>query len=288
MTIRGGETRKIDNDGVALALTVAGDGPDLLFVHGLGSAQVLWHPLVEVLSDRYRCWLLDLRGHGVSARVPGGYTSAGYASDVAAALDHIGSATIGIGHSLGGRCLARIGAARHPQLVGAFLIDSSILRQTTGDRPAGLVRVFGAQLDMLRRFQPEQRPVDDYEVVLGAAPYVAGGTNADHMTAAQLRGRAESLSQLDPECFAAAIDGPSSPDFVAPAMDIPLRIIAADAELGASFRPEDHDELAEFSPQATFRRLPGVGHQTLMIRGYDDTIREDLEEWLRTQDAFST
>lgn len=43
---------RIDNDGVGLAMSSRGNGPDLLFVHGLGSARSLWSPLVARLADR--------------------------------------------------------------------------------------------------------------------------------------------------------------------------------------------------------------------------------------------
>ncbi|NNC79055.1 MAG: alpha/beta hydrolase [Acidimicrobiales bacterium] len=268
----------IDNDGIRLALSVEGDGPDLLFVHGLGSAQLLWRPLIAALRDRYRCWNLDLRGHGASDRAPG-YNYAGYTSDVAAALDHIGAPTIGIGHSLGGGSLTRAAAAGHPNLSALYAIDSAILRR---ERAPGTLRIFETQLKMLREFQPENRPVDDYEAVLAAAPYRAGGTNRDHMIPEQLRGRAESLSQLDPECLEAVVEGKMTGDFVAPDIAIPMRVLAADPELGASFRPEWHDELRRHAPQATTRTLEGVGHQMLMMQGFDDVVRADLEDWLAT------
>jgi pimeloyl-ACP methyl ester carboxylesterase len=269
---------EVDNDGVKLALSVIGDGPDLLFVHGLGSAQVLWQPFISTLRHRYRCWNLDLRGHGESARAPGAYDGVRYGSDVAAALDHIGRPTIGVGHSLGGSSLARVATAQHPDIAAIYIVDSALLPRDGVPNSVG--GIFAKQLAMLRAFQPENRPVDDYEAVLAAAPYVAGGTNADHMLPEQLRGRAESLSQLDPECIEAALDGRHHADRVAPAFAIPARIVGADPELGASIRPEMHDRLRELTPHLEIRELEGVAHQTVMIRGYDEIILDDLETWL--------
>lgn len=268
----------IDNDGVGLALAVEGNGPDLLFVHGLGSAQVLWHPLIAALSDRYRCWNLDLRGHGASDRAPGNYTPAAYASDVAAALDHIGRPTVGIGHSLGGGSLARTGAAEHTHLSAAYLLDSTIF-PPPGGRTASAA-IFERQLAMLREFQPQNRPVDDYEERLAAAPTPAGSTNADVMVPSQLRGRAESLSQLDPECIESILAGRLLADHVLPALHIPLRVIAADPDLGASFRPEHAARLRELTPHAEIETTTGVGHQLMMMRGFDEQIRLDLVDFL--------
>lgn len=268
----------VDNQGVALSLTMTGDGPDLLFVHGLGSAQVLWAPLITSLPDRYRCWNLDLRGHGRSARSPGAYRASDYGSDVAAALDHIGRPTIGIGHSLGGTSLVRVGTEAHRNLRAVYALDSPILR--SADARSSSAGIFEAQLAMLREFQPEARPVSDYEKRLAAAPYVGGGTNADAMVPAQLHGRAESLSQLDPECIESVLAGHLVNDLVPPSLTIPMRIIAADPELGAAFRPEWCDELTELTPHVEVETMTGVGHQLMMIRGYDTEVKDDLFGWL--------
>lgn len=270
----------IDNGGVGLALTSVGDGPDLLFVHGLGSAQLLWRPLVRALSDRYRCWTLDLRGHGASDRAPGAYNMAAYSSDVAAALDHIGAPTIGVGHSLGGNSLARAAALNHSNLRAVYLLDSGLFRPPGQGPGPGIVALFEKQLAMLREFQPENRPVDDYLEVLAAAPYPAGGTNAEVMVPEQLRGRAESLSQLDPDCIKATLSGYADEKVVPPELAIPTRMVAADPSLGAAFGSGQEEQLLELTPHATVRAMLGVGHQLMMVKGYDDEVRMDLEAWL--------
>lgn len=267
----------IDNDGVGLAVTTTGDGPDVLLVHGLGSAQVLWRPIVDVLSGRFRCWNMDLRGHGASDRAPGGYTSDGYGSDVAAVLDHIGRPTVGIGHSLGGGSLLKVGAADHPHLKAVCVVDSTIF---PADGPNPLLELFRKQLAMIEEFQSENRPVEAYEDRLGAAPYVGGGTNAEAMTPHQLRGRAESLSQLDPECIAVRMSGTRPGTSVEPRLRVPLRVMAADPKLSGAFKPEHKEQLQALTPQAEITSLDGVGHQMMMIRGYDQKVLEALEAWL--------
>ncbi len=285
----------IDNGDTKLALSHVGDGPNLLFVHGLGSAQLLWGPLVRVLQDRYRCWTLDLRGHGASDRTPGAYNLPGYGSDVAAALDHIAAPTVGIGHSLGGTSLARTAAGCHRHLRAVYLLDSGLFRPAGKTPPTALVELFNNQLAMLRQFQPENRPIEDYQEVLAAAPYPAGGTNQDVMVPEQLRGRAESLSLLDPDCIEATLAGFVASDKVARdkvardklprdsvslAFTIPTRVVAADPSLGAVFRPEHEGQLVALTPQATVFTMLGVAHQLMMIKGYDDEVRQDLEAWL--------
>ncbi len=133
---------------------------------------------------------------------------------------------------------------------------------------------------MLRKFQPARRPVEDYVAWLGSAPYVAGGTNADAFTPARLRGRAEALSQVDADAIAETLVGYPSAEPFDPVVTVPYRVVAADPNLGGSFRPEHDEMLLGFTPHAEILRLSGVGHQTLLIRGYDRQILDDLDGWL--------
>lgn len=270
-------TLRVDGDRVGLSLSVEGAGPDILFVHGLGSARSMWAPLVAGLRARWRCWCLDLRGHGDSDRAPGAYSADDYAADVGTALDRIARPTIGVGHSLGGSSLVGAATAGHPHLRALYALDARLF--PTPDGRSGAHRAFEAQLAMLREFQPERRPLDDYVARLGAAPYVGGGTNAEAMTPDQLRARADGLAHLDPECLEVTLAGARA-EPVAPEVAIPIRVIAADPDLGASFRPEWHDRLRALSPRAEIETMTGVGHQLLMIRGYDERVAADLGTWL--------
>ena len=280
---------RVENNGCELALSV--DGPDdavpLLFVHGLGSAQVLWQPWIAELSANYRCWNLDLRGHGASDRVPGGYHADGYASDVVAALDHIGKPVIGIGHSLGGSSITRVAARGHRGLRALYVLDSSILRRPGVASTSAAI--FEHQLAMVRQFQAEGRPIEAYRDVLAAAPNPVGGSNAETMVPEQLLGRAESLSQMDPECMAVVVErmtveGPvaATSAFAEPAVSIPIRVIAADPSMGAAFRPEYAAELVTHAPHAQVRTIEGVGHQLLMMKGFDVALLADLNQWIST------
>ncbi|MEI2655439.1 MAG: alpha/beta hydrolase [Microthrixaceae bacterium] len=57
-------------DGVAVDYLRLGGpdaGPSLLFVHATGFCATVWRPMAEVLSERFDCWALDVRGHGRSS-----------------------------------------------------------------------------------------------------------------------------------------------------------------------------------------------------------------------------
>jgi pimeloyl-ACP methyl ester carboxylesterase len=58
-------------DGVTIGATVHGQGPPLVFLHGmLGDGDIDWDPLVEHLTDQFTCHLPSQRGRGLSGDHP--------------------------------------------------------------------------------------------------------------------------------------------------------------------------------------------------------------------------
>jgi pimeloyl-ACP methyl ester carboxylesterase len=112
--------------GVRVALHDIGgpDGPAapvLLFAHATGFCGQVWEPTATPLTDRYRCFAIDLRGHGMTETPDGASLHWSHmGDDVLAALDseHIGGdrEVHGIGHSLGCAALV-LAAARRPGLL---------------------------------------------------------------------------------------------------------------------------------------------------------------------------
>lgn len=81
----------------------AGDGPAILFIHGLLGSHRSWTHLVDELAVDRRVVAPDLFGHGASAKPMGDYSLSAHAATLRDLLDHLGinSATL-VGHSLGG------------------------------------------------------------------------------------------------------------------------------------------------------------------------------------------
>lgn len=59
----------VDVNGVSIHVESRGSGPDLLMVHGNGEDMHLFDEAVDILSDDFRIWLIDSRGHGSSSCV---------------------------------------------------------------------------------------------------------------------------------------------------------------------------------------------------------------------------
>jgi pimeloyl-ACP methyl ester carboxylesterase len=92
-------------DGLGIAVyEFGGHGPDLLLVHATGFCAAPFGPLARSLGRRFRCWGLDLRGHGRSDRPSDGdFAWSGFATDVLAVVEQLGlDRPFGFGHSCGG------------------------------------------------------------------------------------------------------------------------------------------------------------------------------------------
>lgn len=94
-------TTRIDD--IQLAYTDVGAGPTVVLLHGYPFNRSLWTEQAEVLRDRYRVVIPDLRGFGESDSATSPATMNHMAEDVADLMDHleIEQAVIG-GLSMGG------------------------------------------------------------------------------------------------------------------------------------------------------------------------------------------
>ncbi len=77
---------------------------DVVFIHGTGSSSEMWQPQVELLNGLgYRCFVIDLRGHGKSIE-PGEPTNlAVHNADVLQTIENseVRFPAVFVGHSLG-------------------------------------------------------------------------------------------------------------------------------------------------------------------------------------------
>lgn len=125
------ELLKVDIGGLTLAYRVTGDpaAPALVLLHGLTSDGSVWDGVTPLLSDRWRVYAPDLRGHGQSDW-PGSYSLELISADVLGFLDALGvaRATL-VGHSMGGSA-GYLLALRHPDRVAAL-----VLAETPPPRP---------------------------------------------------------------------------------------------------------------------------------------------------------
>lgn len=100
---RDAELRHRTVHGYRRAFRVAGSGPALVLVHGIGDSSRTWEPVLSALARRHLVIAPDLLGHGHSDKPRADYSVAAYANGVRDLLSVLGiaRATL-VGHSLGG------------------------------------------------------------------------------------------------------------------------------------------------------------------------------------------
>ena len=81
----------------------SGDGPAVLFIHGLTGSHRNWAHLVDRLKANHRVLAPDLFGHGASAKPMGDYSLGAHAATLRDLLDRLGINRVTlVGHSFGG------------------------------------------------------------------------------------------------------------------------------------------------------------------------------------------
>nr|MCH9720525.1 alpha/beta hydrolase [Actinomycetes bacterium] len=104
------------------AYRIAGSGPALLLIHGIGDNSTAWEPVHAHLARRFTVIAPDMLGHGQSDKPRADYSVAAYANgmrDLLSVLD-IESVTV-VGHSLGGGVAMQF-AYQFPQLVNRLIL----------------------------------------------------------------------------------------------------------------------------------------------------------------------
>ena len=111
-------------DGAIVAYDVYGEGPPVVFVHGLTSFRQSWEPVTSLLAGEMTCVTIDLRGHGASSRASD-YAMPVLATDVHAVADQVGLGdAVIVGHSMGATVGAVYAAAYRAR--GVVCVDSSL------------------------------------------------------------------------------------------------------------------------------------------------------------------
>ncbi|MFT4187014.1 MAG: alpha/beta fold hydrolase [Aeromicrobium sp.] len=103
-----------------------GDGPAVVFGHGLLFSGWMFHHQVDALKDRYRCVTIDWRGQGQTPPALGGYDMDTLCDDLVGVLDALGLDRVHyVGLSMGGFVGMRF-ASRHPRRIETLaLLDTS-------------------------------------------------------------------------------------------------------------------------------------------------------------------
>jgi pimeloyl-ACP methyl ester carboxylesterase len=90
-----------DIDGNTLHYVSYGEGPPVVFLHGLGGSANVWHGVMQAMKQHHHCIAPDLRGHGRS-QGRGKFSIEGWAKDIQKLIRHLELPAVTlVGHSMG-------------------------------------------------------------------------------------------------------------------------------------------------------------------------------------------
>jgi len=123
-------------NGLRLHYTVAGAGPDIVFVHGWASSRRMWTTFLPHLTRSFRCWALDLPGFGDSEKPASSwYSIPNFTAALLAFMQqHDLERPSLVGHSMGGMIVLNL-AARHPEAVARVVAINPVVTGRANLKP---------------------------------------------------------------------------------------------------------------------------------------------------------
>jgi len=127
---------------------VAGAGPKIVLIHGVGLRAEAWNAQIDALAPYFSVAAVDMPGHGESPRLPDGAGLHDYAAAISAVLNE---PAIVVGHSMGAMVALDI-ARQNPDLVLGVGALNAIFERTPAAAQAILARA--ARLDGVSQTDP--------------------------------------------------------------------------------------------------------------------------------------
>ncbi|MFC0409418.1 alpha/beta fold hydrolase [Roseomonas elaeocarpi] len=115
---------RVPRGAASLHYESVGEGPAVIFAHGMGGSHMSWWQQVPALAERFRCVTFAHRGFHPSTD-PDGLGPDGFAEDLLALLDHLGIEQAAlVGQSMGGWSCLEV-ALRWPERVRALVMSAT-------------------------------------------------------------------------------------------------------------------------------------------------------------------
>ena len=258
-------------DGVTIGGTVHGQGPPLVFVHGiLADGDIDWQALLPHLTGRFTCYLPSLRGRGLSGDHPD-LSPGRMVDDILVYVDSI-AAPIGLVGWSSGAYLVMIVASAQPDAVDAVApFEPGVLSLMDEQEQAA----FGACAARMGELAAEGR------LTAAARAFVGWLCNDEEIAQADAAGYFEAAGTYVPNLLNllqqwGQYEGPTPDDpAVLGAISAPVLVLhGADTKpfLSASAR-----YVADGVPNARVHEMPGAGHAAPLT--HPEALAEALTEF---------
>lgn len=251
-------------------------GLTFIFIHGLGSSQNYYYPVIPHLTKLHRCITIDTYGAARSPYTNDTVTIPGIAEDVIGVLDslHVPRAVV-VGHSMGGLVVTELGARYPDRVQGVVAIGpthpSDTLVTVMNKRSETVLECkFFLFLDYLIMwlyfirlffefpYRCAKSSAAGIEPMANTIPFGAVGSRSTPLQKAFIR---ELILGQDPKGYAAlcrAIAAAKPADYAA--VKAPFLLIAGEEDKSASMEGCQYIFDHVSSKQKSLEVLKGVGH----------------------------
>ena len=234
-----------------IAFDTAGEGPVVVFLHGIGGHRTNWRDQLPAFAARgFRAVAWDARGYGLSDDYEGPLDFADFSHDLARLLDHLEVERAHlVGLSMGGRILQDF-YPRYPDRVATLVLcatfpgfDASL----TPEKRAEFIRI-------------RKEPLVSGKEPKDIAPVVAKTLIGPRATDAHFQRLVESMTMLHKESYIKAIEASTLYDRSASLPDIAAPTLLVFGGADSLVVPAVGERMAAEIPNARLIVIPEAGH----------------------------
>ena len=238
---------------------VMGEGPAIVFAHGLGGNQLSWWQQLAHFSARHTCVAFAHRGFMPSSAVAGATAPDSYADDLAALIDELELPDVRlVAQSMGGwTCLEY--ALRHPAKVKAL-----VMACTSGAVDPGAVPGFGKA-----EFEEWSKRAGELNAAMESRGMLAAGGERLAREQPALAVLYRQINQLNADDFRTAVRKriramrKQPPSLLA---NLPMPVLFLNGGEDSVFPSPAGPGLASFAPQGRHVSVPKAGHSVYFER----------------------
>jgi pimeloyl-ACP methyl ester carboxylesterase len=241
----------LERGGCRIHYEVTGEGPALVFAHGLGGNHMSWWQQVAHFARGYTCVTFAHRGFWPSSPIPGGPDPQDYAGDLEALCEHLGLGEIAlICQSMGGWTGVEYALLRTGRLAGL------VLGATTGSIAWEKLGRDAELAEWRRHAEGVRADCQRSGAHPACGPRMAGEQPALHLLYRQID---EANRALDKEALRARLGSnrTRAPEELAEA-GVPVLLIGNEEDI----------VMPPFAAEAIAARVPGARHATIPRAGH--------------------
>jgi len=274
------------HDGGTIYTIARGDGPPVVFCHGVTLSSRVWAKQFESFpAAGFQAVAYDARGHGESTTGDTGHSLDNLADDLRTVLEHLDlHDAILVGHSMGGMTVQAF-AIRHPDVMRAR-VRGMVLQSTAAHNLVSSARRIRATIERIVGIGP------DFGTIMGQRNLgllLARIGFGNDPAPSHVEATRQMLAACSGETTRDAVAALLSLDLTAglPSLRVPTLVLVGTAD--ALTPPRDSRRIAELVPGARLVEFPGAGHMLMYERTDDvDTLIMDFARECLAERARST